>query len=98
MSGESPTQPSVYKQAITERQYYGDVTRNTHRYQNGGSVNENVVLSNTISIVADPFAFENFGLIKYAEFMGQLWKVTSVDIQFPRLILSLGEVYNGETN
>lgn len=88
------TKPGVWKEVATERKYYGDLNRNTRRLQSSGNVNDNVTISNEISIVADPFAYENFHSIRYAEFMGTKWKVSSVDVQYPRLILSLGEVYN----
>ena len=90
----SETKPGVWKEVATDRKYYGDLVRNTRKLQSSGNVNDNVTISNEISIVADPFANENFHAIRYAEFMGTKWKVTSVDVQYPRLILSLGEVYN----
>lgn len=90
----SETKPGVWKEVATDRTYYGDLIRNTRKLQSSGNVNDNVTISNEISIVADPFANENFHAIRYAEFMGTKWKVTSVDVQYPRLILSLGEVYN----
>lgn len=88
------TVPGVWTEQITERTYYGDLKRNTRKLQSSGNVNDNINISNEISIVADPFAYENFHSIRYATFMGTKWKVSSVDVQSPRLILSLGEVYN----
>lgn len=90
----SETKPGVWKEVATERRYYGDLIKNNRRLQSSGNVNDNVTISNEISIVADPFANENFHAIRYAEYMGTKWKVTSVDVQYPRLILSMGEVYN----
>ena len=86
--------PGVWEPQIVEREYFGDVTRIINRNQSTDKVNDNIVVSNAISIVADPFANENFSTIVYAEYMGVLWKVSSVEVQFPRLILSIGEVYN----
>lgn len=76
-------------------EYYGDLTRNSRRLQSSDKLNDNVMISNELSIVADPFAYENFHAIRYAEFMGTRWKVTNIEVQYPRLILTLGEVYNG---
>lgn len=87
--------PGVWNDTIEEHEYFGDVTRNSRRLQNSDSTNDNIVISNTISIVADPFAYENFHAIRYAEFMGAHWKVTDIEVQYPRLTLTLGEVYNG---
>jgi len=92
---QSETRPGVWVEVITERPYYGDVIRNNRRLQNGVSVNDNIVVSNEISIVADPYAYANFHTIRYAEFMGVLWKVTNVDVQRPRLVLSLGGEHVG---
>lgn len=80
--------------AMVERRYYGDLTRNTRRLQSSGNLNDNVTISNQISIVADPFANENFHAMRYAEFMGTKWKIASVEVQYPRLILELGDVFN----
>jgi hypothetical protein len=54
-----------------------------------------LAINNQISIVADPFANQNFHSMKYVEFMGTRWKITNVDVQYPRLILTMGGVYNG---
>ena len=75
---------------------YGDLTRNTRRLQSAEQLNDNINVANEISIVADPFANENFHSMRYVEFMGAKWKVTSVEVQYPRLILTMGGVYNGE--
>ena len=88
------TNPGVWSEEITERNYYGDVTRNTRQLQGSGQVNDNVNVSNEISIVADPYAYENFHFMRYIEFMGAKWKVTNVEVQYPRLILTIGGVYN----
>lgn len=89
------TTPGVWKDEIVQRTYYGDMIRNTRRLQSSGNLNDNLVIANELSIIADPYANENFHAIRYAEFMGTKWKISSVQVQFPRLILELGEVYNG---
>ena len=86
--------PGNWTEQITERTYYGDLIRNSRKLQSSGNQNDNIVISNEISIVADPFVKENFHAIRYAEYMGTKWKVSSVDVQYPRLVLGLGEVYN----
>ena len=89
------TVPGVWVERIVERSYYGDVIRNTRKLENSGGINDNINLSNEISIIADPYAKNNFYAMRYAKFMGAKWKITSVDVQYPRLILSIGGVYNG---
>ena len=90
------TKPGVWTEKIVEHVYYGDLTRNTRRLQSADQLNDNIDVANEISIVADPFANENFHSMRYVECMGAKWKVTSVEVQYPRLILTLGGVYNGE--
>lgn len=87
--------PGVVVEEITTREYYGDVLYNTRRLENSGEINDDINVSNKISIVADPYALDNFWKIRYATFMGQKWKVKSVDVERPRLILTLGGLYNG---
>lgn len=86
----------VVKEEIVKRNYFGDLIRNARQLQSADQVNDNLNISNQISIIADPYANENFQSIRYAKFMGAKWKVTSVEVQYPRLILQLGGVYNGK--
>lgn len=88
--------PGVWVEKIEERPYFGDVLRNFRRWQNGEYLNDDLNVSNQISVVADPFAYQNFHSIRYVEFMGARWKVSSVEVQYPRLILEVGGVYNAQ--
>lgn len=85
----------VWVGSITERLYYGDVVRNIKRNEPTTSLNDDINIRNEISIIADPFAYEHFFDIKYIHWMGTRWNVKSVDVQRPRLILTVGGVYNG---
>lgn len=88
------TAPDVYEERVEEREYFGDVSRNVRRTQRGEGLNDNLELDNVISIVADPFAFTHFSEIRYILWNGAKWKVKNVEIQYPRLILTIGGVYN----
>lgn len=90
------TKPGVWTEQITKRNYYGDVIRNSRRLQSADQVNDNINISNRISIVADPYAYDNFHSMRCAEFMGAKWKITDIEVQRPRLLLTLGGVYNGK--
>lgn len=94
---ETPAHSGIYIDVITEFAYFGDVIRNTRRLENNGNLNDNVVVGNSISIVADQYSIEHFFNIRYIRWMGTLWTVTDVEVRSPRLILSLGNVYNGPT-
>lgn len=87
--------PGNWEEEIIEKEHYGNILQDTRKYQQSGNVNDNIVISNRISILADPFAMENSHLIRYVEFMGTKWRISSIEVQYPRLILSLGDVYNG---
>lgn len=87
------TEPGVWGELITERSYYGDTFRNTRLLGSSNGVNDNINVSNQISIVADPYANNHIYSMRYAEFQGVKWKVSNVDVQHPRLILTLGGVY-----
>lgn len=90
------TAPGVWEHKIIEREYFGDLTRNTRRLQSAGQLNDNINVENNISIVADPYANEHFHSMRYVKFMGAAWKITNVEVQRPRLILTTGGVYNGK--
>ncbi len=96
-SVETPPNSGVWVDVITEFSYQGDVIRNTRQLESGEKINENIIVSNSISIVADEYAFEHFFNVKYVRWAGVLWTVSAVEVKTPRLILSLGSVYNGPT-
>ena len=87
--------PGVHVEKIVERNYYGELVRNSRRLQSANQLNDNINISNEISIVADPYADKNFHMMRYIEFMGTKWKINNVEVQPPRLILTIGGVWNG---
>ena len=91
---EDPNAPGVWTNDITEREYCGDVTRNLSKYESAGQVNDDFNISNTISIVADPFAYQNFQSMKYVEYMGAKWKIRNAEVQYPRIVLNIGGIWN----
>jgi len=94
-SVETSAGSGVWVDEIVELPYYGDVNRNISKVNEGDSLNDNISVSNSISIVADEYANNNFSSIRYIQWAGTLWTVTSVEVKSPRLLLTLGEVYNG---
>lgn len=88
------TKPGVWKDEFVEREYYGDLTRSMRKLQTGEGPNDDVNVANQVEIVADPFANENFHAMRYVEMMGAKWKVTDVEVRYPRLVLTIGGVYN----
>lgn len=90
------TKPGVWEPQITERPYFGDMLSDVSKRNSTNKVNDDLNVANRISIVSDPFAYQHHSQIKYVEIMGTLWEVSTVEVQYPRLILSVGGVYNGK--
>ena len=90
------TAPGVWEEQIVTRNYYGDVLKLVNKYQSAEKVNDNFVVENRLSIVADPYAYEHFYAIRYVVWLGTKWKISSAEVQRPRLILTLGGVYNAQ--
>lgn len=88
------TSLGVWENVVIERDYFGDMNRNVHRLEPSDHLNDNIDINNELSIVADEFAYQNFRSMKYVEFAGAKWKITSIQVQRPRLILAMGGVYN----
>ena len=89
------TAPGVFEEEITERVYSGDTLSDRRLLRGGDQVNPVVSSGNSISIVADAYANEHYFAIRYVEWAGVRWTVQDVEVQHPRLLLRLGEVYNG---
>lgn len=88
--------PGVWTETITERSYVGDVIKSTNRWEPSENLNDDVTINNVISIIADPFANQNFYAMRYITWMGASWKIKNITVQRPRLILTIGGVYNGD--
>ena len=93
----SETSPSVYTPTIIERAYSGDLVRNYRKFDSGEGINDDLNISNEVSIVADPYALNHFHTLKYVLWHGARWKVIGITEEFPRLRLTIGGVYNGPT-
>lgn len=89
------TDPGIWEDEIVERPYFGDVINEQWKRQPSGGVNDDINVANRISIVADPYAMDHCSTITYVEFIGAKWKVSDINVQYPRLILNLGGIWNG---
>lgn len=96
-----PVSPGLWEDKIIERPYFGDLVRNFGKHEPSGGVNDNTNIANEVSIVADPYAMEHFFAIKYVKFqipaLAGVWKVNTIEVSYPRLILTIGGLYNGDT-
>lgn len=95
---EEPSNSGIYVEKPIERNYRGEVSKYGKRWNDGSQkVNPDITITNTISIVADPYVSNHLYAIRYIKWLGGYWEVSSVDVELPRLILSIGGVYNGPT-
>lgn len=92
------TKPGVWEEVVIEREYYGDVLSVSKRWEKTDHLNDDLTISNRISIVADPYAYSHFHTMRYIELYGAMWLINTVEVKQPRLILSIGGVYNGESS
>lgn len=88
------TEVGVWEERIIEKVAYGDLVRNFKRTDSSQYLNDNINISNNFSIVGNPYFLNNINRIRYLTWMGSKWKVTSVDVQYPRLVLEVGGLYN----
>lgn len=95
---EVETAQDVFEPLITQRRYFGDILSARKRTENGEGLNDDVSLSVRVSIVADPFAEQHLSEMVFVVLNGTKWKVTDREVQYPRIILSVGGVYNEQTN
>lgn len=91
------TAPGIWEETVVEKEYYGDIIRNSSRGQSSNQINDDLLISSQISIISDPYADSNYQNIRYATMNGVKWKVSNIDIQYPRLVLTLGGLYHGST-
>lgn len=92
------TTPGISEEVVTERSYKGDVLRNSRQWEsNSSGINDNISTNNQISIISDSYAAAHFQFMRYIEWMGAKWKISNVDVNYPRYTISLGGLYNDET-
>lgn len=94
---QTETAPGVWQDKITEKEYSGDVILNQQRWQKSENANDDFNVDNSISIIADPFAFKNLGCMKYVEWMGTKWKIQSISLNRPRVTIQIGGIYHDQS-
>lgn len=89
------TSPGVWEEVIVEKNHIGDLLKMSNSWKNSENLNDDLTINNQFSILADSFAYKHFPKMRYIKWMGASWKITKIDVQRPRLILTVGGVYNG---
>ena len=95
-TSEDAHRPGVWTSTMTDKFYPMDIYRNSRSLQGTSERNDSINVSMTASIVADPFAYENFHAIRYVEYLNSKWRVTNIEVEYPRLKLTLGGLYHAE--
>lgn len=90
---ERETSPGVFEETIEPRNCRGDLIRLTRR-MNTSPVVPGLSMGNTFSFIADPYTLDNFFNIRYVEWKGVKWAATSVELQRPRILVTVGGPYN----
>lgn len=90
------SKPGVWIDEVVERNYRGDVVLDQRRWQPGDKVNDDINLDNSISIIADAYAYANIGSMKYIVWNNTPWRIQSFSINRPRIVIQIGGIYNGE--
>lgn len=85
----------VWTEKIVEKKYYGDLTKNSRRWESSQGINDNFSISNGVSVIADDFMLTNLKYMRYVTFQGSRWKIASLEVSYPRVNLTLGDLYNG---
>lgn len=85
----------IWENKIVERDYFGDILQNSKRNQ-VTEINQDITVTNQLSVIADPYLLDSFHKILYVTFMGSKWRVSEVQVGYPRLTLSFGSLYNEE--
>lgn len=85
----------IWKPQIVERSYTGNIVRDYRSQENtNDKVNEDVTISNNISVILDRYLDSHICDIKYITFKGVKWKVKGFTINHPRIDISIGGIYN----
>jgi len=95
-SNQVETEPGIWEDKPVIRQYFGDLLRLSKRDQLSDQINRDIAVTNQLSVIADPYLLDSFQNILYVEFMGSKWRVSSVEVGYPRLTLTFGNLYKGE--
>lgn len=92
---ESTSSPGVFEERVVEKRYYGEFLSSGYRRDDNQVINPNIHLSNRVSLLTDPYAFEHASYIAYVKIAGTKWAVSSIEFQGKRLVCSFKGIYEG---
>lgn len=92
---QGETAPGVWSPVDNPKKMKGDVLRQSSSSQNDNKVNSDISLNHRVSLLGDSYAFTNYYAIKWIELNGRKWEVASVELQRPRIIVTVGGLWNG---
>lgn len=91
------TRPGIWEPKSTEKKMTGDVLNLGHSYDTGNKVNDDITLQHKISLVGSPYAYSNLYNLRYLWYMGEKWKIIGVAVERPRIVVTIGGVWNATT-
>lgn len=90
--------PGIYKTEIIERTYTGDIYRDSKRMTDSSSTtNQSVSLSISFNFLTDNFAIDYLYAMSYLIFRGKKWSISTLELKYPRMEITLGGLYNENT-
>lgn len=100
-ASSAETAPGVWKEIMTEVEYFGDVIKDSRRLEPPSQVppvtNSGIGLENSFSIIGDEQAYGNINKMRYVRWNGIAWTITNVEVRRPRLVLTIGGQWDGNT-
>lgn len=93
--------PGVWSPIENSKKMRGDLISSSATNGNGsriadsGKVNDDVSLNHRVSLLGDYYTFNNYLNIKWIQIGGRKLEVSSIELQRPRVILTVGGLWNG---
>lgn len=92
---ESEEGSDIVTERVVLKTYRGDLLKSNRKWETAEQIIDQFNISNRVSIMADPYSLDNLYAIKFVILHGKAWKITDAEIQYPRIILSIGGLWNG---
>lgn len=94
---DAETAPGIWApEKVEEVSVKGDTLNLSKSYSpSSQSINDDLTLSKRVSIIASSDLIADTASMRYLTYLGQRWKIVEIDFQRPRLIFTLGGIWNG---
>lgn len=93
---QEETVPGVWSPVENPRTMKGEIIRQSSTNPDHGKINSDISLNHRVSLWGDAYAFDSYYAIKWIQIDGRKWEVTSVEIKRPRIIVTVGGLWNAQ--